>query len=217
MPVSFSPTQADVARYTRLRALSKDLNHKIVKTVPPQAYTDIGRAIGILHDGVLVFGSMDMSHVLMDCCLYDWVKDGKNVMQRYVGSHPASQGTDQRCLFDAYLQAKYRILVSQSVAPGAGLYCLDILDILNKEELFIMDVGLSRSVPGANHVFASRTIPLGEYWMTTGAGLPIHSKKTVQAAISRPGEKQLPLPLAIVRACLAAGAADYVAYEDVEI
>src|ERR1700736_5883813 len=139
MPVSFTPTQADVARYTRLRAASKDLCHKMIKTVPKQAYTEIGRAIGILHDDVLVFDSMDMSHVLMDCCLYDWLKGGKNVVQRYVGSHPASRGSDRRCLFDAYLRAKYRVLVSQWVPPGAGLYCLDVL---NKEELFVMDLGL---------------------------------------------------------------------------
>ena len=48
-----------------------------------------------------------------------------------------------------------------------------------------MDVGLSHSVKSANAVFATRTIPLGEYWMTCGAGLPIHSKRVVMDALSR--------------------------------
>ena len=78
-----------------------------------------------------------------------------------------------------------------------------------------MDLGLSRSVSGADAVFASRTVPLGEYWITTGAGLPVNSPKAVKAALSRLGEQELPVPLAIIRACLAAGAADYVAYEDI--
>src|SRR6059036_3473042 len=79
----FSPTRQDVERYRKLRALSMDLNHRIIKTIPRQAYEDIGDAIGIRRNGVLQFETEDMSSVLMDCCLYDWFEKGKNVVQRY--------------------------------------------------------------------------------------------------------------------------------------
>jgi hypothetical protein len=178
----FCPTRKDVERYRRLRALGRDLNHRIIKTIPRQAISEVGDAIGILRNGVLEFASEDMTSVHMDCCLYDWFEDGKNVVQRYSEAHPARPGTDERYLLDAYLPAKYRVLVVQSTVPGAGLHCQDVL---NKEELFLMDVGLSQSVKGANAAFASRTIPLGEYWMTGGAALPINSKKAVLDAMSR--------------------------------
>jgi hypothetical protein len=202
-----------------LRALSRDLNHRIIKTIPRQAYDEVGNAIGILHNGVLVFDSADMTSVMMDCCLYNWFENGKNLVQRYSETHPAKPGTDESYLLNAYVQAKYRVLVVQSAVPDAGLHCHDVL---NSEELFLMDLALSRSVRSGDAALATRTISLGEYWMTGGAGLPI-SRKAFQLALSRlesrkheslegPGR----VALLIVRACLAAGVAEYVTYEGAE-
>jgi hypothetical protein len=212
----FCPTPKDVERYRRLRALGMDLNHRIIKTIPRQAYDEVGEAIGIRQNGVLVFDSTDMTSVLMDCCLYDWFENGKNVVQRYAEAHPAQTGADEGYLLQGYLQAKYRVLVVQSAVPGAGLHCRDVL---NHEELFLMDLGLSQSAKDANAVLVTRTILLGEYWMTSGAGLPINSKKAALDALNRieSGKlKSLEAPgsvaLWIVRACLAAGAADHVTY-----
>ena len=220
METPFSPARKDVERYRRLRALSIDLNHRITKTIPRQAYDDVGGAIGILRNGILEFDSTDMTSVLMDCCLYDWFENGKNVVQRYSETHPSKPGTDERYLLDAYLQAKYRVLVVQSTVPGVGLHCQDVL---NGGELFLMDLGLSQSAKGPNAALATRTIPLGEYWMTGGAGLPINSKKAALDALSRiesGNQKSLEGPgsvtLLIVRACLAAGAANYVTYASAE-
>jgi hypothetical protein len=220
MATPFAPTRADVERYRRLRAAGRDLNYRIIKTIPKQAYNDVGDAIGILRNGVLVFESEDMTSVLMDCCLYDWFEDGKNFVQRYSEAHTAKAGTDERYVLDAYLQARYRVIVLQSVVPGAGIYCRDVL---HGEEFFLMDLGLSQTAKSAGAAFATRTIPLGEYWMTSGAGLPINSKAAMQDVLERieSGKQNLAagpgsLPLLIVRTCLAAGAAQYVAYESAE-
>jgi hypothetical protein len=121
---------------------------------------------------------------------------------------------------NAYLQAKYRVLVVQSAVPDAGLHCNDIL---NREQLFLMDLAFSRSLSGGAAALATRTIPLGEYWMTAGAALPIHSANAIQDALSRIEsgnpkslESSGSLALYMVRACLAAGAADYVTYQGTE-
>jgi hypothetical protein len=200
-----------------LRALNRDLNQRIVKTIPPQAYDEVGDAIGILHDGALILDTEDMASVLKDSCLYDWFENGKNLVQRYAETHPVKPGTDEDFLLNACLRAKYRIVLVQSAVPGAGLHCRDVL---NGGELFLMDVALSETLVGANAALATRTIPLGEYWMTDGAGLPINSKKAVLEALDRIATEKRKLPegpgavsLTIVRACLAAGAADYVVYE----
>lgn len=220
MRTSFSPTRQDVERYRSLRAFSMALNHKIIKTIPRQAYDQIGDALGIRRNGVLVFDSEDMTSVMMDCCLYDWYENGKNLVQRYAETHPATPGTDESYLLQACLQAKYRILVAQSAVPGAGLHCQDVL---NGGKLFLMDLAMSQSVANGNAALATRTIPLGEYWMTGGAGLPISSKESILDALRRidrehgkppqgPGGVALP----IARACLAAGAANYITYESAE-
>src|SRR5258708_15826725 len=101
MGTSFTPSKQDVERYRRLRALNMDLNHRMIKTIPRHAFDEDGDAIGIRHNGVLVFDSADMSSVLMDCCLYDWFEAGKNAIHRYAQSHPAKQRTDESFLLSA--------------------------------------------------------------------------------------------------------------------
>ena len=220
MGTPFSPTRQDVERYRNMRALCVEMNQRIVETLPRKAYEEIGDAIGIRHNGVFVLDNLDVSSVLMDCCVHDWFENGKNMVQRYSEAHPAKPGTDESYILNACLQAKYRILLVKSAVPGAGLYCKDGL---NNGELFLMDVALSQSLKDGNAVLATRTMPLGEYWMTGGAGLPINSKEAMLDAISRfEREKQKPpegrgsLALTMVRLCLAAGAADYVAYQSAE-
>jgi len=220
MATSFSPTRQDVERYRSLRAVSMELNHRILKTIPRQALDEIGDALGIRRNGALVFDSEDMTSVMMDCCLYDWYENGKNLVQRYAETHPAPPETDESYLLQACLQAKYRILMARSAVPGAGIHCQDVL---NGGDLFLMDLAMSQNIPCVNAAVATRTIPLGEYWMTSGAGLPVSSKESILDALRRiDNEHHNPLAgpggvtLSIARACLAAGAADYITYESLE-
>ncbi len=216
MATPFSPTPQDVDRYRSLRALSRDLNNRLVRTIPKQAFDDVGAALGLLHDGVLVLETEDVSAVMADCCLHDWHKDGKNLVQRYAEEHIATLGTVENYLLQAYCNAKYRVLAMDSAVPGAGHHCRDIL---NGGELFLMDVSFSRNCPCGDVALATRTIPLGEYWMSGGAALPIDSETDFESALRRSVD-ELPdwceegamLPIAIVRACLAAGAAEHVSY-----
>lgn len=216
MATFFAPTRQHVERYRRFRALSMELNHRIIKTIPRQAYDEIGNALGIRHNGILVFNSEDMTNVMMDCCLYDWYENGKNIIQRYAQTHPATPATEAGYLLEACLHAKYRIVVVQSVVPGAGFHCRDVL---NGGELFLMDLAFSQSLPGGGATLATRTIPLGEFWMTAGAALPIDSETDIEGALQwiesdcgKPLEGTAIIALSIVRACLAAGAADRITY-----
>jgi hypothetical protein len=217
MATPFSPTRQDVERYRRFRALGTELSHRIVETIPDRAYEEVGDAIGVRRNGVLVFDSEDMPGVLMDCCIHDWFEHGKNLARRYAETHPAKPGTDESYLLNAYTQAKYRILLVESAVPDAGLYCRDIL---NNEDLFLMDLAMSRCLDKGSAALATRTISLGEYSMTNGAFLPINSKEAVQNLGRAHGKHELlegpgGVALSIVRACLAAGAADWVAYQPV--
>jgi hypothetical protein len=132
--------------------------------------------------------------------------------------HPARPGTDESYLLDAYQQAKYRILITGAAVPGAGLYCEDIL---NGGDLFLMDRAFSQSIDGEGRALATRTIPMGGYWMSGGAALPIFKSEFIEDTFRRAKRESLEwldgpggLPLLIVRACLAAGAAEYISYEN---
>jgi hypothetical protein len=97
------------------------------------------------------------------------------------------------------------------------------VDLLSGEELFIMDIGLSQ-IPH-QVAYATRTIPLGQFWMTGGAGLPTGSE-AIKIAIDRLTKQRLvedgrftdPHKVAVVfvRTLLESGASQHVAYETVE-
>src|SRR5438132_1447127 len=109
----------------------------------------------------MVFETEDVASVLADCCLFDWITDGKNLIDRYAELHPAIPGSDEALLLDAYRSAQYRLILPQKAVRGAGLECFDpIYD----ETLFIMDVAFSQTQNLGLFALATRVISLGDYW-----------------------------------------------------
>jgi hypothetical protein len=207
MATTFSPAPVDVARYQRLRNACRALNNLLVPTIPAEAWEDIGEALGILHRGALVLDSEDMIAVVADCCLFNWPEKESNLVERYADDHPAPPGSDEAYVLNAYRRQVYRVLGVVSVVPGAGAYCQDPLE---DEDIFVMDMGLSRTAhPG--FMLATRTFPIDGYWITGGAALPLdrdaldHAERCVMD-----GEPDV--ELAIIRGCLGAGAAERVQY-----
>jgi hypothetical protein len=217
---SFIPSLSDVERYQRLRRLTRDLNHRILNTIPRIALQEVGEAIGILHRGVLMFNSEDETSIHMDCCLYDWMQNGKNLVEKYAENHPPAPGTEEDELLHAYLQAQYRIVAPQSAVQGAGAYTVDLL---SAEELFIMDIGLSHNP--LDVAYATRTIPLGQFWITSGAALPT-GRTAIGSAIERLKKKRFLVDgkftdshkaaLILVRTLLEHGASRHIAYESAD-
>jgi hypothetical protein len=217
-------TYADVARYQHLRETDRKLMARIMemKTIPPGAFDEIGTALGIMVKGVLVFDTMDVSSVLADCCLHDWIRDGQNLIAKFHREHPAPPGTDEDYLLRAHQQARFRVLISERIARGAGLECVDALC---GERLFLMDIALADHAPtDVPLALATRTIPLDGYWSTTGAALPIINQKNCDALLqtyerltrsTRPVDPHK-LALTIIRTCLDGGAAEHVRYEGVD-
>ena len=109
----------------------------------------------------------------------------------------------------------------RSITRSAVTYWLDTL---SGESIALMDIGLSQSVArGFRGALATRTAPLGDCWMTTGAALPIGDSKTGEMVLetirrgdllgdtTSAGEHKL--ATAIIRACLDSGAAEHIRYE----
>jgi hypothetical protein len=78
-----------------------------------------------------------------------------------------------------------------------------------------MDLAFSHSFPCGTTALATRTIPLGEFWMTGGTARPIDSETGILGALRRIEsdhrdllESPAMISLPIIRACLMAGAAD---------
>jgi hypothetical protein len=216
MGTLFTPTRQDVERYQRLRAANRALSDKLIALTPKQAWEQIADAIGIRLDGILVFENESEMSALGDCLVYNWFQNGMNVVQQYASTHVMEPGSDEDVILQACLSAKYRILSVQSRIPGAGVYCSDMED---GSEIFLMDLALSQSAQ-AGYGMASRTLPVEDYWITGGAPLPFREGLPIEQAFEQLGRDYPDLimgqdgrALAVVRACLADGAAEHVRFE----
>ena len=210
----------NIERYQHLRQLSRRLLAPVTKTIPREAYVEVGKALGILHNDTLVLDTLDVSSVIQDACVFDWIRDGRNLVETYFATHPFAYGTDEYLIAQACCRAKYRVLAPEAAGQGASTYWTDFF---SRELIALMDIGLSQSVAqGYQGLLAARTIPIEDCWMTTGAGLPIGDRETGMRVyeslrrrnlfgdLSPAGEHKL--AIAVVRACLDSGVAEHVRY-----
>lgn len=215
---AFVPSRSDVAEYIRMRQESKYLNLRITNTVPEDAIEEIARALGMYRRDAVVLSTPGESALLMDCCIYDWIRRGKNLVELFRQDHPPAPGGDEAELLEAGLRARYRIMVTEATVEGAGVR---VRDVLSRERFFLMDVGVSKMPVG--FAIAARTLPLREYWITTGAGLPV-GREEVTRALEKVAEKDLfrdrwfvdehKAALTIIRSLRDDGASERIAYED---
>jgi hypothetical protein len=72
-----------LARYRQLRTTQRELNRTLTRMLPDDAIRECGTRLGVYRDDALVFGSESEVSVLMDYCVYDYRRDGQNVIERY--------------------------------------------------------------------------------------------------------------------------------------
>ena len=77
-----------ISRYKHLRKVSVKLNDKIVQTLSKEVLHEGGKKLGILQSGTLVFNTEDETSVLMDYCLYDVRRKGRNAVEQYLIESP---------------------------------------------------------------------------------------------------------------------------------
>ena len=209
--------------YQQLRQAGRSLNHKLVETLSKETLKEGGRRLGILKDGILVFGSVDESAVLMDFCIYNVYRDGRNAVQRYLETSPPPAGSDEATILSAMQNAYYTILQVTGVERGIGV---TVLDTLRDDVNFLADVGLSSSVPKGVLV-AGRVLRFEGFLTTGGASLPITgaSGNRVADVLERWGKRmtnlsrltpdqEADLSASVIRACLETGASSHIEYSE---
>ncbi len=160
-----------VPTYLRLRQIGKSLSNRLVASLTKDVLDEGGRELGILHKGKLVLGSEDELAVLMDYCIYDVYRGGRNAVQRMLADAPPSD-PEELALLKAQTRAYYSIF--QVVRPGARRGAT-VKDMLRKDTIFVMDVGFSQTAR-IGFGLASRVIPLDGFFMTGGASLPMDKR-----------------------------------------
>ena len=220
---ALSPQQrSDVlVDYQRRRAIGLRLNAKLVKSLKKEDIDEAGNCLGILRKGVLCFDTEDTVAVLMDYAIRHIRRDGRSAIERYLDETPPTD-REEAAWLQAVSQARYRILQVEEVYPGFGLR---VCDIFRDETNLLVDVGFSRTA-ALRSVLASYICAFGDYWVTTGAALPVTAdvlKRLVsefERRFSRKPdnygmlsqERETELATLAIRLCLAGGMSLRVSY-----
>lgn len=207
-----------VSNYRRLRSVGQQLNHKMVKTLPTADLLEGGKKLGVVRGGTFVFNTEDETSVLMDYCLYDVRRKGRNAIEKYlIESSPDPESDEMTCL-KAMQHAIYSLFIVESVERDLGV---TVLDVFSNETLLLVDLGMASSAePGL--MFASRLLPLDGFYMTSGAALPIgllpidqRSVMTRQLArLAKPGADGSFDPAPLIHACVSEGCSTRIRYQD---
>ena len=156
-----------VARYQRLRAVSRKLNNTMMERLATDVLHEGGRKLGLLHDNVFVFDSEHETAVLMDYCLYHVRRGGCNAVEQYCRNNPPAPGTDEWSCLHAMQDAIHSLFRVDEVERGVGLA---VTDLATDEQYLLVDIGLSESAkPGL--LFLSRLLLFEDFAATGGAAL----------------------------------------------
>jgi hypothetical protein len=146
-----------LTRYQRFRPIRFRLNDELVRRLPRDVLDEGARKLGILRRGVFVFDNEDESSVLMDYCIYNVFRRGRNAVEQYLCDCPPDPNSDEMACLGAMKQATYALVVVLRVEPGVGCH---VRNLFTEEKRLLADIGLAKSArPGT--LMATRLL---DFW-----------------------------------------------------
>ena len=208
-------TKDAVALYKRLRPTRLRLNDKLVERLSDDMIQDGAKKIGILRDGTIVFENEDETSVLMDYCIYDVYRNGRNAVEQYLCDCPPDPDSDEMICLYAMRNATYALVAVLDVERGVGCH---VRNLFTEKTRLLVDMGLSKTaLPGT--VIATHLLDYGDFISTTGAALPLgvlndeeldQWQRKIHAGLNDVHSD----PAMLIRACLEKGASSNVRYEE---
>lgn len=206
-----------VARYRRLRSIRLRLNDELVHRLSTETLKEGAKRLGILRDETFVFDNEDESSVLMDYCIYDVYRKGRNAVDQYLCDTPPDPDSDEMASLHAMQHATYTMVAVLRVEPGIGCH---VRNLFTEETRLLVDIGFSKTAqPGVTMM--TRLLDFGDFVVTGGAALPLgildndeldQWQRELCAGVN--DDRFDPAPL--IRACLQKGASSHIRYEENE-
>ena len=201
-----------------MRAAGRNLNDKLVKRLSKDVLHEGAKKLGILRRGVFVFNSEEESSVLMDYCIYDVRRNGRNAVEQYLIDVPSDPNSQEMVCLRAMQHAIYSVFVVETVHRGIGV---TVRDLLSNQTPLVVDVGFG-STAQPNVAIACRLLYQNGFTMTNGAALPIgmlleDQRPAFAAKLSQvlaPDEDGILDPAPLIHACLANDNSSHIEYQE---
>lgn len=211
-----------LASYQRFRKIGRRLNPALVETLDREAIDEAGRRLGILREGTLCFDTEDTASVLMDYGIHQVRRGGRNAVERYLEKSPPPPDSDEMTLLKSMCRVRHSLFQVEEVYRNFGI---QVCDILRDESWLLIDVGFSQTAQ-RHLVLASHVHRPDDFWMTTGAALPLTAEtlervvgqierrfgKTAEDFRTLSREQETELATRIIRTCLEEGMSQRVSY-----
>ena len=149
VPASSSEQAAIVARYKHLRTLKKKLNSQLTKRLSKDVLEEGGRKLGMLRKGIFMFDSEHDSNVLMEYCIFDVRRNGRNAVEQYLIDVPPDSASDEMVCLESMRSSRYTLFVVDSVHPGLGI---TIHDLVSREKGLVVDIGFGSSAQSGGDI-----------------------------------------------------------------
>jgi hypothetical protein len=164
-----TPSRNEVlARYRRLRKISKQHHVAIMKLISREAMLRHARGLGLTVGKTLVLDRMEDLSLAYDLAIYTAPADRSRAVDRYAGSARFEPGSDEALMLEAMCNARFSIVSVQRRHPAAGLM---VKDLFRGIDLWLVDEGLEISLPDGT-AFATRYFAPDRFVMTSGVGVP---------------------------------------------
>jgi len=169
--------QAALARYRRLRAISRAHNSAAMERLPRDAVLRQARRLGLAHGRTFVLDEMDELFYAFDLAVYTAAPDHLSGIERYGRAARPAPESDEARVLEAMRRARFAIMQIERRHPVAGLIAREAP---HAAEVWLMDEGLEASA-SPNSVIATRIYAPDEFYMTAGILVPLEPETLAEA------------------------------------
>jgi hypothetical protein len=218
-PAAQSSRGEVLARYRRLREISKRHHSEVLKFLSKDAVLHQARRLGLAHGKTLVLDDIDALNYAFDLAIHTAPMDRSRAIDRYARSARLAPGSDEALVLDAMCHARFAVVTILRRHEAAGLI---VEDLFRRGELWLVDVGLESSMPeGA--VLATRLYQPEAFSMTAGVNVPLDRELITDALDEVPqllrkshseAVDDRRFAEAIYRVALAGGVMERIKYQD---
>jgi hypothetical protein len=163
------PSRNEVlARYRRLREISKRHHHEVLKFISGDAILRQAHRLGLAQGKTLILDDMDEMNYVCDLVIHTAAAGRSRAIDRYARSARLAAQSDEALVLEAMRAACFSILVIERRHETAGLVATDLF---RRAEVWLVDIGLESSIPDGG-IIATRLFTPERFAMTAGVQVP---------------------------------------------
>jgi hypothetical protein len=164
-------SEAMLQTYQQVRDILTGIHSEVIFFDPENMANTAGKRLEVMDGKQLFIETEHEMNVLIDYGLFQYRKNGKNVVERYYDKHHTLYPAQKLVVLQAFKEARFSLLEIIKPVDEHGLM---VYDPLRGESLFMIDKGLyqlAKSRP--RYALLTHYLQMPDFILTTGASTPV--------------------------------------------